>query len=186
MLPFTQKCATISLAKNPGSLVRITFRSARGRNCTCTGPLLRRMSLLLDYAGKFARLTGNGTHPQRHADDDRSVVETPSSLLETTAATPRACGGWSAHPLGDRGQGISAPGRIRTDTEQGLSPLPLHWATGAMNGPGGRTCTRTGRGLSSLPLRWATPGKRWCSRQESRLQPPRSKRGALYIELREH
>ena len=26
----------------------------------------------------------------------------------------------------------------------------------------------------------------WCSRQEFRLQPPRSKRGALYIELREH
>ena len=27
---------------------------------------------------------------------------------------------------------------------------------------------------------------KWHSRQEFRLQPPRSKRGALYIELREH
>ena len=28
-------------------------------------------------------------------------------------------------------------------------------------------------------------GEKWCSRQEFRLQPPRSKRGALYIELQE-
>ena len=54
------------------------------------------------------------------------------------------------------------------------------------NGPGGRTRTRTERGLSSLPLRWATPGKRkWYSRKEFRLQPPRSNRGALYVELQE-
>ena len=36
-----------------------------------------------------------------------------------------------------------------------------------------------------MPLRWATRGKNWYSRQEPRLQPPRSKRGTLYIELRE-
>lgn len=43
---------TISLARNPGTLVRFTFhKSTRGRICTCTVPLLRRMSLLLDYAG---------------------------------------------------------------------------------------------------------------------------------------
>lgn len=37
-----------------------------------------------------------------------------------------------------------------------------------------------------MPLHWATPGKwEWHSRQEFRLQPPRSKRGALYVELRE-
>jgi hypothetical protein len=58
---------------------------------------------------------------------------------------------------------------------------------GSESGPGGRTRTRTERGLSSLPLRWATPGKnlKWYSRQEFRLQPPRSKRGALYVELQE-
>ena len=26
---------------------------------------------------------------------------------------------------------MNAPGRIRTDTERGLGPLPLRWATGA-------------------------------------------------------
>ena len=66
-----------------------------------------------------------------------------------------------------------------------LRELRLAWTT--KDGPGGRTRTRTERGLSSLPLRWATPGKleKWSSRQEFRLQPPRSKRGALYVELQE-
>ena len=42
----SRECGTISLAKNPGSFVRFTFHvGARGRTCTCTGPLLRRMSL---------------------------------------------------------------------------------------------------------------------------------------------
>ena len=50
--PHHARCATISLAKNPGSLVRFTFRfRARDRSCTCTGPILSRMSLLLDYTG---------------------------------------------------------------------------------------------------------------------------------------
>ena len=52
--------------------VHVPFR-ARGRSCTCTGPILSRRSLLLDYTG---------------IDD-------------------------------------GAPGRIRTDTESGLSRLPL-------------------------------------------------------------
>ncbi len=47
-------------------------------------------------------------------------------------------------------------------------------------------CTRTGSGLSGVPLLVGLHGEKWCSRQEFRPQPPRSKRGALYIELREH
>ena len=51
---------------------------------------------------------------------------------------------------------------------------------------GAAICTRTGSGLSGVPLLVGMRrGIRWCSRQEFRLQPPRSKRGALYIELRE-
>ena len=54
----------------------------------------------------------------------------------------------------------SAPGRICTGTERSLSPLPLHWATGAHSAgsgpsaesPGGRSCTRTGSVLSGVPL----------------------------------
>ena len=50
MLPMRLR-RTISLAKSPGSLVRFTFHGAHGETCTRTVPLLRRMSLLLDYAG---------------------------------------------------------------------------------------------------------------------------------------
>ena len=77
--PHHAKCATISLAKSPGSLVRFTFHGARGENCTRTVRGLKSVPLLLGYAG----------------------VEK------------------------------NAPGRTRTDTERGLSPLPLRWATGA-------------------------------------------------------
>ena len=81
---------------------------------------------------------------------------------------------------------MSAPGRIRTDTSRGLSPLPLLLGYESKSGPGGRSCTRTGSVLSGVPLLLGYAGKNeWCSRQESCLQPPRSKRGALYIELRE-
>ena len=48
--------------------------------------------------------------------------------------------------------------------------LHLHWL-------------RSERSASAVGLR---QGRGWHSRQDFRLQPPRSKRGALYIELREH
>ena len=102
---------------------------------------------------------------------------------------------------------MNAPGRIRTDTERGLNPLPLHWATGAnawREAPLKRVAERSLHGGRSrkwsrrqdLHPHWTRSeliasalgyaGKNeWCSRQEFRLQPPRSKRGALYIELRE-
>ena len=136
MLPITPSGATISLAMSPGSLVRFTFHGARGRTCTCTDPLLRRMSLL-DWTTRAFEF---------------------------------------------------APGRDCTGTEPGLSRLPLLLGYGSdKDGPHGRTRTRTDSGLSGAPLLIGLHGvvSKWCSRQESRLQPPRSKRGALYIELRE-
>jgi hypothetical protein len=53
-------------------------------------------------------------------------------------------------------------------------------------GPRGRSRTRNLPVLSGTPLLVGLHAEEsWHSRQESRLQPPRSKRGALYIELRE-
>ena len=45
-----------------------------------------------------------------------------------------------------------APGRIRADTEPGLSRLPLLVGLRERNGPGGRTRTRTGSALNGVPL----------------------------------
>ena len=77
--PHHAECATISLAKSPGSLVRFTFHGAHGESFTRTRRVLKSVPLQLGYAG-----------------------------IEK-----------------------NAPGRICTDTERGLSPLPLRWATGA-------------------------------------------------------
>lgn len=64
--------------------------------------------------------------------------------------------------------------------------MPLHWATGA------RWSRRqdlhphwTRSELVASALGYAGGKRKWHSRQEFRLQPPRSKRGALYVELRE-
>src|ERR1041385_3871053 len=76
--PHHAKCATISSAKSPGSLVRFTFHGC------------------------------------------------PRRALHSHC--PRFDLGASA--VGLRGR-KNAPGRIRTDTGRGLSPLPLRWATGA-------------------------------------------------------
>src|ERR1017187_9200783 len=73
-----------------------------------------------------------------------------------------------------------APGRICTDTERGLSPPPLPWATGA------NWCRV--REFHPQPLRsersasgsWANAAK-WHSRQESHLQPGGSKPPALIV-----
>ena len=82
---------------------------------------------------------------------------------------------------------LRAPGRIRTDTEPGLSRLPLLIGLRERSeSPHGRICTRTDLPLKQVPLLVGLHGEKWCSRQEFRPQPPRSKRGALYIELREH
>ena len=80
---------------------------------------------------------------------------------------------------------MNAPGRIRADTERGLSPLPLRWATGAKWSRRQDLHPHWTRSeLVASALGYAGKNE-WCSRQEFRLQPPRSKRGALYIELRE-
>ena len=50
--PHRAKCATISLAKSPGSLVRFTFRGAHGENCTRTVRDLKAVPLLLGYVGE--------------------------------------------------------------------------------------------------------------------------------------
>jgi hypothetical protein len=55
-----------------------------------------------------------------------------------------------------------------------------------MIGPRGRIRTLNLPVLSGTPLLVGLTRRKWRSRQDSRLQPPRSKRGALYIELREH
>lgn len=52
----------------------------------------------------------------------------------------------------------------------------------------GRICTGNQQGLSLPGMLGShhSPTERWCSRQESHLQPPGSKPGALILELREH
>jgi hypothetical protein len=50
--PHRAKCATSSLAKSPGSLVRFTFRGAHGENCTRTVRDLKSVPLLLGYVGE--------------------------------------------------------------------------------------------------------------------------------------
>ena len=77
--PHPANCGTISLAKNPGSLVRFTFQWCPRR--------------------------------ELHSHCPRFEV--------------------GASSVGLRGLKENAPGRIRTGTERGLSPLPLRWATGA-------------------------------------------------------
>ena len=49
--PHHAKCATISLAKNPGSLVRFTFHGAHDRSCTCTVRGLKSAALLVGLRG---------------------------------------------------------------------------------------------------------------------------------------
>ncbi len=135
--------------------VHVPFR-ARGRNCACTGPILNRMSLLLDYTGLDDCAPGR--------------IEAPASMRDALCDHYR----------------LRFRASVRTDTESGLSRLPLLIGLQERNGPGGRSCTRTGSVLSGVPLLVGLRrGNEWCSRQEFRLQPPRSKRGALYIELRE-
>ena len=81
--PHHAKCATISLAKNPGSLVRFTFHrcprqerkrgsatSNRGAvaacrwsgNCTCTIRVLSSVPLLLGYVGVEMRCSRSDSH----------------------------------------------------------------------------------------------------------------------------
>src|SRR5450759_4666810 len=65
-----------------------------------------------------------------------------------------------------------ARGGTCTCTLEGLSFVPLRWATRAA-GAHGRICTGTGRVLSALPLRWATWAN-WCRVREFHPQPLRS------------
>ena len=102
MLPNPQ-CGSISLARNPGSLVRFTFHWCPRR--------------------------------ELHSHCPRFEV--------------------GASSVGLRGR-KNAPGRILTDTERGLSPLPLRWATRA----------------------------KWSRRQELRPHWLRSERSASSIGLR--
>ena len=54
-----------------------------------------------------------------------------------------------------------APGRICTDTEPGLSRLPLLLGYGSeREGPHGRICTRTDSALNGVPLLLGYMGKR--------------------------
>ena len=107
--PHHAKCATISLAKSPGSLVRFTFHGAHGESCTRTDPLLRRMSLLLDYAGKIVNLHADGSHSPRYVHEDGAMVETPAAILEATPATPRTRRFSQADSRGRRGERIVLP-----------------------------------------------------------------------------
>jgi hypothetical protein len=80
-----------------------------------------------------------------------------------------------------------ARGRTCTCTLEGLSFVPLRWATRAAGLPAialrakagahGRSCTDTGRVLSALPLHWATWAK-WCRVRDFHPQPLRSERSA--------
>src|SRR6266536_4323182 len=86
--------------------------------------------------------------------------------------------------------------RIRTDTVRVLSAPSLHWTTWASWCRVRDFHPQPLRSERSVSCRWTNAAKIvnrkshivneiWHSRQDSRLQPPRSKRGALYIELRE-
>ena len=51
MLPITRKCATISLAKNPGSLVRFTFHWYRRQDLHLHWSAFEADVSALDYTG---------------------------------------------------------------------------------------------------------------------------------------
>ena len=50
--PHHAKCATIPLAKDPGSLVRFTFHGTHDRTCTCTVRGLKSVPLLIGLRGR--------------------------------------------------------------------------------------------------------------------------------------
>lgn len=87
---------------------------ARGEIRTRTVPLLRRMSLLLDYAGVEMKCSRSDSH--RHWAGFKSAA---SALGYGSESGPG--------------------GRTCTRTGRGLSSLPLHWATpGKVSGAPGR------------------------------------------------
>ena len=133
--PHHARCATISLAKSPGSLVRFTFQ-------WCP-----RQDLHL-HCPRF-EVGGSASWPTRALRRNapgRSRTDTCAVFKAATSADWATGAKWSRR--------------------QDLHP---HWL-------------RSERSASAVGLRRENG---WCSRQEFRLQPPRSKRGALYIELRE-
>ena len=60
--PHRAKCATISLAKSPCSLVRFTFHGAHGESCTRTVRVLKSAPLLLGYAGVEMKCSRSDSH----------------------------------------------------------------------------------------------------------------------------
>jgi hypothetical protein len=106
--------------------------------------------------GRMAERGGHAPHHARRATI--SLAQNPGSLVRFTFHN------WCPWQS-----------RAERDSRSGLLPsksgnLHLHWSASEAD-------------VSALDY---TGVKSWCSRQEFRLQPPRSKRGALYIELREH
>ena len=163
----------------------------------------------------LAECRGLAPHARRHAlvsTEARPAcpVDIPNLVLAFGATNSR-----SNHKPADRLTGITSArfqfrqigprGRTRTCTVEGLSFVPLHWAT--RGGAPGQSRTDTARGLSPLPLHWATGAnwwrvkdlhpqpsrserdassvgltrRNWHSRQDFRLQPRRSKRRTLII-----
>ncbi len=101
-----------------------------------------------------------------------------------------------ASALGYTGDAIGAHGRISTGASRVLSAPSLRWTTWANWYRVRDFHPQPLRSERSVSCRWTNAAKIvnrkshivneiWHSRQDSRLQPPRSKRGALYIELRE-
>lgn len=98
-------CARISDSTGINRLCCFTPREernrTRGRSCTCTVPILKRTSLLLDYAGICSQ-----SDSHRYCADLKSAA---SALGYRSESNPR--------------------GRTCTYTFSGLSGVPLHWAT---------------------------------------------------------
>ena len=96
---------------------------------------------------------------------------------------PWATRGWPAEPK--LGAKVGAHGRICTDTLRVLSAPSLHWTTWAFGDCHQIWCRV--RDFHPQPLRpersascsWANAAKKWHSRQDSHLQPRRSKRRTL-------
>src|SRR5678815_3577910 len=129
--PHHAECATISLAKNPGSLVRFTFHGAHGEIRTRTVRILSSAPLLIGLRGRWEKCSRSDSH--RHFAGFRSAA---SALGYGSESGPG--------------------GRTRTCTRRGLSSLPLHWATpGKMRGAPGRSfaCNLRVRSAARYTLR---------------------------------
>src|SRR5437762_13632816 len=96
----------------------------------------------------MAECRGIAPHARRHALFSK----------QARFACPIDIPNWPAEPKLDKAK-VGPRGRIRTCTIEGLSFVPLHWAT--RGGAHGRTCTGTLRVLRAPSLHWTTWAS-WC------------------------